>query len=57
MQQKRLSLAQIADRLNAEGFKTRQNKQFHKMTVKRILDRETNEESPQTQPTPSLSAN
>lgn len=57
MQQQGLSLAQIADRLNAEGFKTRQNKQFHKMTVKRILDREDNEDSPEPHPTTSLSAN
>ncbi|MCB0036891.1 MAG: recombinase family protein, partial [Anaerolineales bacterium] len=39
LQQQGLSLAQIAARLNAEGFKTRQNKSFYKMTVKRILDR------------------
>lgn len=40
LQQQGLSLAQIAHRLNAEGFRTRQNKSFYKMTVKRILDRE-----------------
>ena len=39
LQQQGLSLAQIAARLNDEGFKTRQNKPFYKMTVKRILDR------------------
>lgn len=34
-----LSFEAIADRLNSEGHKTRTGKQFHAMTVKRILDR------------------
>lgn len=34
-----LSLSQIADRLNAEGYKTAKNKSFTKVQVKRILDR------------------
>jgi DNA invertase Pin-like site-specific DNA recombinase len=34
-----LSLQEIADQLNLEGFTTAQNKIFVKMQVKRILDR------------------
>lgn len=33
------SLSRIADRLNAEGLKTAQNKRFTKVRVKRILDK------------------
>lgn len=33
------SLSRIADRLNAEGYKTAMNKSFTKVQVKRILDR------------------
>ena len=34
-----LSYAMIADKLNAEGHRTRQGKEFRAMTVKRIVDR------------------
>ncbi len=34
-----LAYGKIADRLNAEGFKTRNGKPFAAMTVKRLLDR------------------
>lgn len=37
-----LSYDHIAKRLNANGFKTRQGKKFHAMTVQRILDRGSN---------------
>ena len=35
------SLKKIADMLNAEGFTTKEDKAFHPMQVKRILDRKT----------------
>ena len=34
-----MSLSRIADRLNAEGYKTAKNKSFTKVQVKRILDK------------------
>lgn len=39
LQDSGLSLAAIADKLNAEGHRTRQGKEFKAMTVKRLLDR------------------
>jgi DNA invertase Pin-like site-specific DNA recombinase len=33
------SLAEIAQELNENGFRTSQNKSFHKMTVKRLMDK------------------
>lgn len=33
------SLSEIAQELNESGFKTSKNKKFHKMTVKRLLDK------------------
>lgn len=33
------SLAEIAQELNENGFRTARNKKFHKMTVKRLLDK------------------
>jgi DNA invertase Pin-like site-specific DNA recombinase len=39
MRQEGQSLKQIALELNADGLRTRQGKEFHIMTVKRILDR------------------
>jgi hypothetical protein len=39
LQESGLSLTAIADRLNNEGHKTRQGKEFKSMTVKRSLDR------------------
>jgi DNA invertase Pin-like site-specific DNA recombinase len=33
------SLAEIAQELNESGFRTSQNKSFHKMTVKRLMDK------------------
>jgi hypothetical protein len=34
-----MSLQEIADKLNENGYRTRQGKQFARMTVKRMLDR------------------
>lgn len=33
------SYAKIAEQLNANGYRTRQGKEFKAMTIKRILDR------------------
>lgn len=35
------SLSQLAERLNVEGYRTEKGKQFTKVQVKRMLDRES----------------
>ena len=44
LRQQGMSYREIADELNANGYRTRQGKEFHAMTVSRILDRATEEE-------------
>jgi DNA invertase Pin-like site-specific DNA recombinase len=40
LKQQGMSLSKIANELNLDGLRTRQGKEFHQMTIKRILDRE-----------------